>query len=407
MVMQLMLSNRVNRVKPSATLGMAQAARELASSGIDVVIMSAGEPDFTTPKVICDVAKKAIDEGKTHYVPVAGTGSMIKAMQEKFLRDQKVSYSPSEVICTVGAKSALLMALQAIVNDGDEVIIFAPYWVSYYEQIRFVSGKPVIVTCQKEDNFFPKLSDLKRAITDKTKAIILNSPNNPSGAVISKAQLLELSEFLKGSNIWVISDEIYEKLLFDGREHISPASLNEDMRERTIVISGVAKAYAMTGWRVGVAAGNSSIISAMTKLQGQQTTCLPEFIQDAAAFALKENDEVKAEINKMVEAYRERRDLAVSLFKKLPKVIIFPSQGAFYVWADFSYYIGKMLSKKVIMDDIDLAIRMLKEAHVASVPGAPFGGPGFLRFSIASSKKDIREAVERLERWLSQSCKDT
>lgn len=398
---ELILSSRVNRMKPSATLGMAQAARELADAGIDVVVMSAGEPDFTTPHAIAEVAKSSIDQGKTHYAPVRGNKTIVKAMQEKFNRDQKISYGSEEVMCTVGAKSAILLALLAVINDGDEVVIFAPYWVSYEEQIRLVGGVPVVVACRASDNFMPRGSDLKSAITSKTKAVILNSPNNPTGKVIAKAQLEELAVVLTGSQIWLISDEIYEKLLFDDAEHISPASLSEDMKKRTIVISGASKGYAMTGWRVGVVAGQKYIIDAMVKLQGQETTCLPEFIQDAAAFALKENETVKSEMKKMLDAYHERREVGVSLFSKLPQVNVFNPQGAFYIWADFSYYLGKPLKGQMVVDDMDLAIRMLKEARVASVPGTPFGGKGYIRFSIASAKEDIEKAAERIARWLS------
>ncbi len=397
---QLHLSSRVQAIKPSATLGMAQAARDLADKGVDVVVLSAGEPDFTTPQIISDVAKKSIDEGKTHYVPVRGTKNLVAAMREKFLREQKISYAADEVLCTVGAKSAILLALNAIVNEGDEVIIFAPYWVSYLEQIRLVSGVPVIVNCTSENNFMPKASDLAQAITKKTKAIIINSPNNPTGAVITKQQLEEIADVLRGSNIWLISDEIYEKLLFDNSQHFSPASLSDDMRKRSIVISGASKAYAMTGWRVGVVAGDKSIINAMVNLQGQNTTCLPEFIQDAAAFAFSENDAVRREINTMVAAYQERRDLALRLFNEMPLVKTFKPQGAFYLWVDFSKYMGKSFGAEKISDDIELATRMLTDAHVASVPGTPFGGPGFLRFSIASSKKSIEKAAVRITKWL-------
>lgn len=396
----LQISARVQAIKPSATLGMAQAARDLADQGVDVVVLSAGEPDFTTPQIISDVAKKSIDEGKTHYVPVRGTKNLVAAMKEKFLREQKVSYAADEVLCTVGAKSAILLALNALVNEGDEVIIFAPFWVSYLEQIRLVSGIPVVVNCLSENGFMPTAEDLAKAITKKTKAIILNSPNNPTGAVITKQQLEAIAQVLHGTNIWLISDEIYEKLLFDNHQHYSPAAVSDDMRDRSIVISGASKAYAMTGWRVGVVAGNKFIIDAMVNLQGQNTTCLPEFIQDAAAFAFKENDAVQREIAAMVSAYQERRDFALDLFSQMPQVKTFKPQGAFYLWVDFSSYIGKTFGVEKISDDLELAIRMLKEAHVASVPGTPFGGPGFLRFSIASSKKSIEKAADRITKWL-------
>jgi len=397
---ELAISTRVRLMVPSATLGMAAAARELADKGVDVAVLSAGEPDFDTPHEISEVGKASIDKGKTHYVPVRGTKAMISALQHKFLRDQGVAYNLDEVMCTVGAKSALMMALMAIIEEGDEVILCAPFWVSYREQVILLGGTPVIITCRAEDNFMPTGESLRRAITPKTKAIILNSPNNPSGGVISKSQLEELALAVKDTNIWVISDEIYEKLLFDNAIHYSPAALSDDMRRRTVVVSGASKGYAMTGWRVGFVAGDKSIIRAMGNLQGQETTCLPEFIQDAAAFAMLENAEIKAKIKYMGEAYAHRKELFIRLFKNLSLIRIFEPQGAFYIWADFSAYIHKKVAGILIKDDIDLATRMLKEAHVACVPGSPFGVAGYLRFSIASAPSEIEKAYVRIARWL-------
>lgn len=392
---KLQLSDRVNEMQPSMTLGMAQAARDLTDQGVDVVVLSAGEPDFTTPQSIRDVAKASLDKGKTHYVPVRGTKAMVAALQKKFAREQKVDYSPDEVMVTVGAKSAIFLALQALLNQGDEVILCAPYWVSYHDQIKLAGGIPVVVQCRREEDFMPRGDKIAKVITKKTKAIILNSPNNPSGGVISKAQLDELADVVRGTDIWIISDEIYEKLLFDDAIHYSPASLNDDMQKRTIVISGASKAYAMTGFRVGVVAGNKSIIGAMVKLQGQQATCLPEFIQDAAALAFLEPPEVSKEVGAMIRAYQDRRDFALKAFAQWPQVNLYKPKGAFYMWADFSFYLSKRF-----VDDIALAEAMLKEAHVATVPGTPFGGPGFLRFSIASSQTDLEKAAIRLGDWL-------
>jgi aspartate aminotransferase len=391
----LLISKRVKSMVPSATLAMAQAARDLAEQGVDVATLSAGEPDFATPRAISEIGKRAIDEGKTHYEPVRGNKLIISALQEKFLRDQKLSYGADEVMCTVGAKSALMMALTAIIEPGDEVILLAPYWVSYKEQVNLLGGVPVIIGTKAQNGFMPTKEELQKAISSKTKALILNSPNNPSGGVISSLQLKELGEVLNNTSIWLISDEIYEKILFDGAKHYSPAALNADMRERTVVISGASKGYAMTGWRVGFVAGNKAIIKAMGNLQGQETTCLPGFVQEAAAFALRENSEIKQEIENMRAAYAERRALFLELFKKLKLVTIFDSKGAFYIWADFNAYIGTKFK-----DDIDLATRMLKEAHVASVPGTPFGTPGFIRFSIASSSLEIEKACTRIAAWL-------
>jgi aspartate aminotransferase len=257
------------------------------------------------------------------------------------------------------------------------------------------------VPCKAENNFMPTKEELASRITKKTKALILNSPNNPSGGVISRQQISDIASLISSSSIWAISDEIYEKLIFDNTEHISIASLSDDLRKRTIVISGASKGYAMTGWRVGVVGGEKTIINAMVKLQGQETTCLPEFIQDAAAFALRENDVVVKDMRTMLDAYHERRKLSLNLFSKLPDVQVFKPQGAFYIWADFSYYLGKPLNNRVVEDDMDFTLRMLKEAHVAAVPGSSFGGEGYLRFSIASSEDTIKKAVERIALWLS------
>lgn len=397
---ELSISKRVRHMAPSATLAMAAAARELADEGIDIATLSAGEPDFATPQAICEIAKASIDQDKTHYAPVRGTKAMISALQEKFLRDQKVAYAPDEVMCTVGAKAALMMALTTVVEEGDEVILCAPFWVSYREQVNLLGGIPVIIQCKQENNFMPTGDQIARAISAKTKAIIINSPNNPSGGVISKEQLLELATVVKNTAIWIISDEIYEKLLFNNSVHFSPAALSADMRTRSIVISGASKGYAMTGWRVGFVGAPKKIISAMGNLQGQETTCLPEFIQDAAVYALRENNAMKAQIEHMRRAYDDRRMLFLRLFAPLSHIKIFQPQGAFYVWADFSYYVHKTIAQKIIESDMDLAIRMLKEAHVACVPGSPFGVSGFLRFSIASSAVEIEKAFVRIARWL-------
>lgn len=398
--MTLTLSDRLNNIKPSATLAMAQAARDLVKNGVDVAMLSTGEPDYSTPAIIANVAKASLDAGKTHYVAVRGTKKMIDAMCIKFKRDQKVSYQENEVMCTVGGKSAIWLALQAMLDQQDEVILCAPYWVSYKEQVILAQGRPVLLHCKPENNFMPDVDDLAKVISKKTKAIILNSPNNPTGGVINASQLKALCEFLLHHNIWLISDEIYEKLLFDNNIHLSPVAINEDMKSRSIIVSGVSKAYAMTGFRVGVVAAPSNIIKAMEILQGQDTTCLPEFIQDAAAFALLENDDIKKAINPILASYQHRLDESISLFRLWPKAKILRPQGAFYLWVDMSAYVGQKINHKIIVDDNDLALRMLNEAHVSSVPGSAFGAPSYLRFSIASSMSSITKAHERILAWL-------
>lgn len=398
--MQLNMSKRVTSMQPSATLAMAQASRELLEKGIDVISLSAGEPDFVTPTTICDALKKSLDNGQTHYTPVQGTKNLLKAVQYKFKRDQKVHYEINELLVTTGAKSAILLALEALIDDGDEVIIFAPFWVSYKEQVRYAGGTPVIVNCDATNNFMPTKEQLKNAISKNTKAVIINSPNNPTGAVISKKQLQDLAEVLHGTNICLIADEIYERLLFDNNIHYSAASLNDDMKQRTIVISGASKGYAMTGFRVGIVAANKIIISAMTKLQGQNTTCLPEFIQEAACIAFMEDNLLKSQLDEMCKTYQDRRDYALELFKEIPLMKPFKPQGAFYLLIDIRDYLKPNISQKIFIDDNDMALKMLNEAHVATVAGSPFGIPGYLRLSIASSKSDIKKAINTIKNWL-------
>lgn len=396
-MINLPISKRVSTMQASATLAMAQASRDLAEKGIEVISLSAGEPDFVSPKAICEALKKSLDLGQTHYTPVKGTKNLLKAIQYKFKRDQKIDYGIDEIFATTGAKSAILLALEAIVDENDEVIIFSPFWVSYKEQVRYAGGVPVIVTTFEENNFMPSYSTIKNAITPRTKAIILNSPNNPTGAVISKSQLEEIALALENTNIYLISDEIYERLLFDDVQHLSPGALSTSMKNRTIVISGASKGYAMTGFRVGIVGGNKTIIAAMIKLQGQNTTCLPEFIQEAAARAFIEDGDLATELDHMCATYEERRDYALELLKKIPLLKPFVPQGAFYLWINASNFIGE---HKRFASDHEMAISMLNEAHVAVVAGSPFGLAGYLRLSIASSKTDIKKAMERIYTWL-------
>lgn len=395
-----LISERVGNMIPSATLGMAQAARDLKNQGIDVVTLSAGEPDFDTPKCITEIAKRSMDAGKTHYAPVKGTKEIETAMIQKFERDQGVVYAPNQVMCTVGAKSAIMMALDSLLNPGDEVLIPAPFWVSYPVQVALAGGVSKIIHCQSENQYLPTGDEIKKAITKKTKALLLNSPNNPTGGMFDLDQLKGIAKALEGSNVVVISDEINEKVLTPQAKHYSPAAISDDMKARTLVISGASKGYAMTGWRVGFVGGPAPLITAMGNLQGQQTTCLPEFIQDAASFALRENAEINGEIAKMNRAYDERRARALALMAELPQARVFPSRGAFYIWADFSFALN--LPGRKIADDVELATLLLKEAHVACVPGTPFGKAGFLRLSIASSISDLETALNRMVAWFSR-----
>jgi aspartate aminotransferase len=396
----LLLHQRVLHLSPSATLQMQGKAKILKDQGVSVVALSAGESDFETPMVIVDAAKKALDKGVSRYTAVRGSDELIKAMQLKFLRDQKVSYSSLQVLSTVGAKSAIAMALESVAGPGDEVIVLSPFWVSYPEQVRLTGANPVFVSASAEQNYIPTADMIKAAVTTKTKAIILNSPNNPTGAVFSEQVLREIMEIFVGTAVWVISDEIYEHLVFDSEKHISPASFSPDAYARTVVISGASKGYAMTGWRVGVVGGPLPIIDAMAKLQQQRYSCIASISQAAAAFALQETPELKNEIEKMRITYQMRRDEVMHMIKNLPEITCVKPKGAFYAFLNFSKWMGKIHRGILIENDDCLALRLLSEAHVAVVSGAAFGAPGCLRLSIASSLPDILEGMKRIQTWL-------
>lgn len=397
---ELKLHERVLKLAPSATLAMAAKAKALADKGIKVSPLGAGEPDFLTPAPIMQAVAEAMKQDVGHYTAVRGTDALLSAIVEKFKRDQKLQYGLDQVMSTVGAKSAIAMAIESVAGPGDEVIVFAPFWVSYPEQIRLVGAKPVIVESRVSHGFLPTAESLRAAITPRTKAVILNSPNNPSGAVYPRALLAELMDVLKGSQIWVISDEIYEHLLYDNAEHVSPAALSSDAFERTVVISGASKGYAMTGWRVGVAGGPKDIIAAMTKLQSQRDTCLPGITQAAAAYAFREPEALKVEMAKMRDAYQARRDRALELLSHIKGLACHRPKGAFYALIDVAEVIGQPHHGSIVEDDVMLAIRLLEEAHVATVPGTPFGVPGTIRISLASSMEDIEEGIGKIAAWL-------
>jgi aspartate aminotransferase len=388
---------RMNAVKPSATLAMSAKAKALAKQGAPVMNLSAGEPDFPTPACILDAARSVMNQRAQHaYTNPRGTDELIAAMQQKLLREQKVSYDVSEVLSTVGTKGALMLAIDALVGPGDEVVLFAPYWVTYADLVRLAGATPVLVHTRREDGYQPSLGDFDKAITPKTKMVILNSPNNPTGAGWPEATLRAVMNRLKGTDIWVISDEIYEKLVYDGFTHVSPASFDDDARARTVYVGGVAKAYAMTGWRVGVAAGPKLAVDAMLTLQGQRTTCATALAQTAAAYALRESDDVKAAVDEMRAAYTKRRKLVLERARAIPGVHVHAPEGAFYVFLDVASRIPGKRKGEVIADDVALAGRLLEEMHVATVMGSAFDGPGSLRVSYAASEDTLNQGFDRL-----------
>lgn len=386
-------TTRMAAVRPSATLAMAGKAKALAKSGVDVANLAAGEPDFKTPACIVEVAKQALDDRAAHaYTNARGTDELVEAMRAKLQREQKVGYQVSEVIATVGTKGALMLALDALIGPGDEVILFAPYWVTYADLVRLAGGVPVVVPTRRAEGYRPRLDEFEKAITPRTKLVIVSSPNNPTGAGWPEDVLRAIFKRLEGTDIWALSDEIYERLTYGGFQHVSPVSFGDDARNRTLWVGGVAKAYAMTGWRVGVAAGPKLIVDAMLTLQSQRTTCAAAIAQIAAAYALREPPEVTAAVEDMRKTYEKRRSLVLERAAAIEGIAVHPPEGAFYAYLD--------VSARGIRDDVMLAEALLEKAHVALVPGTPFDGPGALRLSYAASEQTIEKGFDRLAKHL-------
>ncbi len=387
------LSKRVQELQPSATLAMAARARQMRADGVDVISFATGEPDFVTPANICAAAKRAIDAGETHYTPTAGIPELREAIRGKLVRDNGLDYADDEVTVTCGAKQAIYNALQALIDPNDEVLVPAPYWVSYPDQVRLAGGAPVILPTDETTAFKITPDQLRDAITERTRAILLCSPSNPSGSAYTREELAALGALLAEREIAIISDEIYEKLVYDGFTHTSIAAAHPPARERTILINGVSKAYAMTGWRMGYAAGPAAVIKRMTMLAGQQTTGLPAFVQAACVEALTNADD---EVERMRAEFAARRDLMLERLRALPGVRCHVPQGAFYLLPNVEAFFGARWRGKPIDDATALAGMLLEEARIAVVSGDPFGAPGHIRLSYATSREQIEEGVRRM-----------
>ena len=388
-----MLSTLVNRLAPSATLAMSQKSAELKAQGVDIINLSVGEPDFNTPDHIKEAAKKAVDENYSRYSPVAGYPALRKAICNKLQNENGLTYVPEQIVVSNGAKQCVCNAVMALVSPGEEVIIPAPYWVSYPQMVLMADGKPVFVEAKIEQDFKITPAQLEAAITSKTRAIILCSPSNPTGSVYSKAELEALAEVLrKHEGVYIISDEIYEHINYVG-EHASIAAC-EGMKERTIVINGVSKAYAMTGWRIGFLAAPLEIAKACSKLQGQYTSGPCSVSQVAATEAFAGPQEC---VEEMRQAFERRKNLIVKLAKEVPGFEVNDPHGAFYLFPKCSYYFGKTDGERVIKDSMDFAIYHLEGGHVATVGGAAFGSPECFRMSYATSDENIVEALHRIK----------
>mgnify|MGYP000150929233 FL=1 len=391
------LSDRLNRLAPSATLAMSQKSSEMKAQGIDVINMSVGEPDFNTPDHIKEAAKKAIDENYSRYSPVPGYPDLRKAIAAKLKNENGLDYNINEILVSNGAKQSVCNTVMALVNDGDEVIIPAPYWVSYPQMVKLAGGVPVIVNAGFEQDFKMTAQQLEEAITPKTRMLILCSPSNPTGSVYSKEELESLAEVIKKhDDLYVLADEIYEHINYTGR-HASIAQF-PGMKERSIIVNGVSKAYAMTGWRIGFIAAPEWIVKGCNKLQGQYTSGPCSVSQKAAeaAYTLPQDC-----VETMRQAFERRRDLIVELAKDIPGLEVNVPQGAFYLFPKCSSFFGKSDGTRTINNSTDFAMYLLEVGHVATVAGDAFGDPDCFRMSYATSDENIREAMSRIKKVLS------
>ncbi|MGB9779365.1 pyridoxal phosphate-dependent aminotransferase [Caldanaerobacter sp.] len=392
------LSQNALQITPSMTLEITAKAKKLRAEGINVIDFGVGEPDFDTPDYIKEAAIEAIKRGYTKYTPSSGIIELKKAICEKLLKDNGLHYTPEQIVVSNGAKHSIYNALCAILNPGDEVIIPVPYWLSYPEMVRLAYGKPVFVYTKEENDFKITAEELKNAITPRTKAIILNSPNNPSGAVYTKEELEKLAKVIEEANIFVISDEIYEKLIYEG-EHVSIASLGEKIKELTIVVNGMSKAYAMTGWRIGYTASSLEVAKVMSNIQSHTTSNPNSIAQYASVAALRGGEE---EIKKMKEEFNRRRLYMVERVNKIKDLRCSTPKGAFYVMVNIENYIGKTINGKTINGSIDFANALIEDANVAVVPALPFGMDNYVRLSYATSLESIEEGLDRIENLLSR-----
>ena len=395
------ISNRIKNLSESETLAMTQKSRELKAQGFDVINLSIGEPDFNTPEQVKIAAKNAIDNNITHYPPVPGYPELRKEICEKLKRDNNLDYKPEQIVVSTGAKHSIANVMLSLINPGDEVIVPTPFWVSYKEIIKLAEGTAIYIPSKIDVNFKITADQLEKAITEKTKAFIFSSPCNPSGSVYTKEELRSFVNVLKKhENIFIISDEIYEYINFVS-EHVSIASF-EEIKDRVIVINGVSKGYAMTGWRIGYIAAPLPIAKACDKLQGQVTSGACSIAQQAALSALQLNKENSPELKEMLIAFKQRRDLLLSLLADVKGVITNVPDGAFYVFMDISYYLGKSYGNTVIASCEDLCMYLLNTVYVALVPGTAFGNPECIRFSYATSNELIVESVKRIKEALSK-----
>ncbi|MFL5352577.1 pyridoxal phosphate-dependent aminotransferase [Archangium sp.] len=385
------LANRLKAIKPSPTLALNAKAKALVAQGVDVASLVAGEPDFDTPDFIKQAAIEALRQGFTKYTPTAGIPELREAVCAKFERDNRLTFAPDQVQVSVGAKQAIYNIFQALLNEGDEVIILAPYWVSYPEMVQLAGGKPVFVETREENGFAPDPDAIRRALSPRTKALVLNSPSNPSGAVFSRAALEGIAQAVRGHDCLLVSDDIYEKLLYEG-EFLNIGNVAPDLVPRLVVINGMSKAFSMTGWRMGYVAGPKWLISGIQMIQDQSTSNAPSFSQKAAVAALKGPPDIFVP---MVQEYRGRRDMVVDALNSMPGVRCRRPEGAFYVLPNVRGLFGRSYKGEPVTSAMQISEILLNDFRVAAMPGTPFGAEGYIRMSFATSREQLRKGLER------------
>ncbi|MGV8144996.1 MAG: pyridoxal phosphate-dependent aminotransferase [Alkaliphilus sp.] len=397
--MKIQLSKKHIGLADSVTLAINAMAKQMKLDGANIISFGVGEPDFDTPDNIRKAAKDAIDAGQTRYTAASGVLELKEIVCKKLKEDNQLEYSPENIVVSNGAKHSLYNVLQAICNPGDEIIVPIPYWVSYPEMVKMADAVPVFVDCSEENEFKLEISELINAITPKTKAIMINSPSNPTGSIYTKDELEAIMEVAIDKNILIISDEIYEKLVYDNGKHISIASLNAKAKERTIVVNGMSKAYAMTGWRIGYTASNKEIAKIMSKIQSHSTSNPNTIAQYASIEGIKNSD---AAIEKMRLSFDERRKYMVKRINKMNELSCIVPKGAFYVMLNISKLIGREIEGKTILNSLDFAELVISKANVAVVPGSAFGADNYARLSYANSIENIKEGLDRIESLLSR-----
>jgi len=396
----MLLSKRISQISPSATLAITAKAKAMKAKGIDIIGFGAGEPDFDTPEHIKQAARRAIDEGFTKYTPSSGIKELKELICKKFKSDNNLEYLPDAILVSCGAKHSIFNAIFSLCDERDEVILPSPYWVSYPEMVKAAGAKLVVLEARQENNFKITPKQLAGVVTPKTKLLILNSPSNPTGCVYSKEELIAIAKILAENNIFCLSDEIYEKIIYDHQEHVSIASLDKKVKDLSIVVNGVSKTYSMTGWRIGYAAGPVRIIKAMANLQSHSTSNPSSISQKAAIAALSGSQK---QVEMMVAEFKKRRDYMAEGLNKINGLSCLKPQGAFYVFVNISKILGRLYKARAVKDSFALAEAFLSGAQVAVVPGGAFGANDYLRLSYATSMKNIIEGLGRIEEFINKT----